>query len=71
MPEASEGGVRSWIETFQTQTRLDLRPLWRLERPDGTDGLALDDPWGARARPDWHARGLLIWPRGKIGRAHV
>ena len=64
MPEASEGGVRSWIETFQTQTRLDLRPLWRLERPDGTGGLALDDPWGARARPDWHARGLLIWPRG-------
>ena len=64
MPEAPEGGVRSWIETFQTQTRLDLRPLWRLAEADGGGGLALDDPWGARARPDWHARGLVIWPRG-------
>ncbi|TVS04990.1 MAG: alpha-mannosidase [Cyanobium sp. PLM2.Bin73] len=25
---------------------------------------ALDHPWGARHRPDWHARGLVIWPRG-------
>ena len=64
MPEASEGGVRSWIETFQTQTRLDLRPLWRLPQPDGDSGFAMDDPWGARFRPDWHARGLVIWPRG-------
>ena len=64
MPEAPEGGVRSWIETFQTQTRLDLRPLWRLERPGGETGLALNDPWGAQHRPDWHARGLVIWPRG-------
>ena len=68
MPEASEGGVRSWIETFQTQTRLDLRPQWRLEAPGGGSdqdpGLALDDPWGARARPDWHRRGLVVWPRG-------
>ena len=64
MPEASEGDVRSWIETFQTQTRLDLRPLWRLPPLDGDSGFALDDPWGARFRPDWHARGLVIWPRG-------
>ncbi|NDF62544.1 MAG: alpha-mannosidase, partial [Synechococcaceae bacterium WBB_3_034] len=68
MPEAPEGGVRSWIETFQTQTRLDLRPHWRLDGPGGRAdqgcGFALDDPWGARARPDWHQRGLVIWPRG-------
>jgi alpha-mannosidase len=68
MPEALEGGVRSWIETFQTQTRLDLRPQWRLDGPGGSAdqacGFALDDPWGARARPDWHRRGLVIWPRG-------
>ncbi len=25
---------------------------------------ALEHPWGARHRPDWHARGLVIWPRG-------
>ena len=64
MPEAPEGGVRSWIETFQTQTRLDLRPLWRLEQPGAEPGSALADPWGAQHRPDWHARGLVIWPRG-------
>ena len=68
MPEAPEGGVRSWIETFQTQSRLDLRPQWRLDGPCGSadqgSGFALDDPWGARARPDWHRRGLVIWPRG-------
>ena len=56
--------VRSWIETFQAQTRLDLLPLWSIEAPDGTAMQALSDPWGARHRPDWHARGLLIWPRG-------
>ena len=56
--------VLSWIETFQAQTRLDLLPLWTLEAPDGTAMPALADPWGARHRPDWHARGLLIWPRG-------
>ncbi|MFM8258685.1 MAG: alpha-mannosidase, partial [Vulcanococcus sp.] len=61
--------LRTWIETFQAQTRLDLRPLW-LRGPSAGPGAqppaapALADPWGARHRPDWHARGLLIWPRG-------
>ena len=64
MPEGPDSAVRSWIETFQGQSRLDLRPLWRFDRPSGPGALALEDPWGARCRPDWHARGLLIWPRG-------
>jgi len=64
MPEGPDSAVRSWIETFQGQARLDLRPLWRRQRSDGQWDLALDDPWGARHRPDWHARGLVVWPRG-------
>jgi alpha-mannosidase len=56
--------VRSWIETFQAQTRLDLLPHWLVEAADGRLQPALADPWGAAHRPDWHARGLLIWPRG-------
>ncbi len=64
MPEGPERAVRSWIETFQGQSRLDLRPLWHRATPAGAGDLALLDPWGARHRPDWHARGLLIWPRG-------
>ncbi|MFM7652854.1 MAG: alpha-mannosidase [Vulcanococcus sp.] len=56
--------VRSWIETFQAQTRLDLLPLWLAPGADGGPQPALADPWGAEHRPDWHARGLLIWPRG-------
>jgi len=64
MPEGPDSAVRSWIETFQGQSRLDLRPLWRSLSPDGGEDLALLDPWGAAHRPDWHARGLVIWPRG-------
>ena len=64
MPEGPDSAVRSWIETFQAQTRLDLRPLWRQPSPAGGEGLALRDPWGARHRPEWHQRGLVIWPRG-------
>ena len=64
MPEGPDSAVRSWIETFQAQSRLDLRPLWRRATPSGAGDLALLDPWGARCRPDWHARGLVIWPRG-------
>ena len=64
MPEGPDSAVRSWIETFQAQSRLDLRPLWRSLKPDGGEDLALLDPWGAAHRPDWHARGLVIWPRG-------
>ena len=56
--------VRSWIETFQAQTRLDLLPRWLTPDADGRLRSALADPWGAEHRPDWHARGLLIWPRG-------
>ncbi len=29
---------------------------------------ALEHPWGARHRPDWAARGLIIWPRGGVWR---
>ena len=64
MSEGPEGAVRSWIETFQAQTRWDLLPLWSVQAPDGDSVLALDDPWGACHRPDWHQRGLLSWPRG-------
>ncbi|MFO8238539.1 MAG: glycoside hydrolase family 38 C-terminal domain-containing protein, partial [Prochlorococcaceae cyanobacterium] len=44
--------------------RLELQPLWRRDGPDGGVVAALDHPWGARHRPDWQARGLVIWPRG-------
>ncbi len=45
-------------------TRLDLQPLWQPQppRPDGAS--ALEAPWGRLNRPDWAARGLIIWPRG-------
>lgn len=45
-------------------TRLDLQPLWQPlpARQDGAS--ALEDPWGRLHRPDWAARGLIIWPRG-------
>ena len=42
----------------------DLLPLWQCEQPDGGVGAALTHPWGARHRPDWYRRGLVIWPRG-------
>jgi alpha-mannosidase len=42
----------------------DLRPLWRCTGLDGAPVSALQHPWGERHRPDWHARGLVIWPRG-------
>ena len=56
--------VRSWIETFQGHTRLELLPRWERLNPDGSRCTALADPWAERHRPDWHARGLLCWPRG-------
>jgi len=52
------------IETFQSSFWLDLQPLWRLQRPVGPAASALADPWGARHRPDWARRRLIIWPRG-------
>ncbi len=42
----------------------DLLPLWQCEQPQGPSGPALSHPWGAKHRPDWHQRGLVIWPRG-------
>ena len=69
MPEASGLGQPPRIETIQsslrpTHSRLDLQPLWRCVQAGGRLGSALDDPWGQRHRPDWAARGLVIWPRG-------
>ncbi len=43
---------------------LDLQPLWQGLQPGGGSGPALDEAWGRRHRPDWAARGLIIWPRG-------
>ena len=72
MPEASAAGQPPRIETFQSRScpsggRWNLQPLWSGERTDGGQGAALDDPWGALHRPDWQARGLVIWPRGGSG----
>lgn len=49
--------------------RWDLRGQWRCEQPGGEIAAALSHPWGARHRPDWHRRGLLIWPRGGLVRS--
>ena len=49
-----------WIETFSCRQQHDLLP--QLKRPDGSP--ALHHRWGQRNRPDWDARGLVIWPRG-------
>jgi alpha-mannosidase len=45
---------------------LDLQPVWHCSQPDGSQGPALTHPWGALHRPDWHARALVIWPRGEV-----
>jgi hypothetical protein len=45
-------------------TRLDLQPLWQPLPPRSDGASALEDPWGRLHRPDWAARGLIIWPRG-------
>ena len=42
----------------------DLQPLWQGLQPGGGSGPALGGEWGLRHRPDWAARGLIIWPRG-------
>ena len=64
MPEGLEGVVRPWIETFQSRTRRDLQARWLANGPGGALAPAIENPWGASHRPDWFARGLLIWPRG-------
>ena len=72
MPEALPDADPARIETFQSRSGppepLDLQPLWRCEGPDGAPIAALSHPWGARQRPDWAARGLVIWPRGGLWR---
>jgi len=64
MPGPSEPADPGGIETIQSRSRLDLQPLWLRRGPDGAELAALQHPWGARSRPDWAARGLVIWPRG-------
>ena len=72
MPEGLPEGPEGRIETFQSRSEAgsggvephDLQGLWRCEGPAGDTIAALQHPWGARHRPDWHARGLVIWPRG-------
>ena len=64
MPEGLDGVVRPWIETCQSRTRRDLQARWRAAGPGGALAPAIENPWGASHRPDWFARGLLIWPRG-------
>ncbi len=69
MPEAPRPGQPPTIETFQTRSqpsdsRWDLQQLWSCVQAGGRLGWALDDPWGQHHRPDWAARGLVIWPRG-------
>ena len=57
--------VRSeWIETFRSRSRRDLRAGWRRSGA-AQAGFFLDESWGAKHRPDWAKRGLLIWPRGR------
>ncbi|MEI6030551.1 MAG: glycoside hydrolase family 38 C-terminal domain-containing protein [Synechococcaceae cyanobacterium ELA739] len=69
MPGGLEQCLLAWIETFQSRLpldpTLDLQSLWLLQRAESGPLPALEDPWGAVHRPDWAARGLIIWPRGR------
>ncbi len=65
MSEAVEPSLPGAIETFQSRFPLDLQPHWRRSFPDGHSGQALSHPWGKAHRPDWTARGLIVWPRGR------
>ncbi|MEB3264108.1 MAG: alpha-mannosidase, partial [Synechococcus sp.] len=64
MPEGPGEQESQRIETFPSRSRRDLQPLWLRPWPDGSAGPALTHPWGPQARPDWVARGLIVWPRG-------
>lgn len=71
MTQAPAPGLSHQFETFAGQVgppdgafSWDLQALWRCDQPAGGSGSALTHPWGERHRPDWHARGLVIWPRG-------
>jgi len=74
MPEGLPEGQQARIETFQSRSPapppgpLDLQPLWCCTGPEGVPIAALHHPWGGRHRPDWAARGLVIWPRGGVWR---
>jgi len=73
MPEGLPEGQQARIETFQSRSPaspapLDLQPLWSCTGPDGGPIAALHHPWGPDHRPDWAARGLVIWPRGGLWR---
>ncbi|QPN67206.1 alpha-mannosidase [Synechococcus sp. CBW1006] len=65
MPEGPEQQESPRIETFQSCSRLELQPLWLCPWPDGSEAPALAHPWAPQARPDWTARGLIVWPRGQ------
>ena len=43
---------------------LELQSLWQRSAPDGRTGSAQLHLWAARHRPDWAARGHVVWPRG-------
>ncbi|MCP9775840.1 alpha-mannosidase [Cyanobium sp. WAJ14-Wanaka] len=64
MPEAPGAPQTQRIETFQSRFSWDLQSLWGCMQPDGSEAAALQHPWGGQHRPDWQARGLVIWPRG-------
>ena len=61
MAAALDRLLQGWIETFSPSQELNLLPL--LQRHDAQP--ALHHPWGQQHRPDWEARGLVIWPRGQ------
>jgi len=61
MPQGHPSALHPSIETFASRSRLDLLPLWQRH---GAEELTSAEPWGRLHRPDWHRRGLLIWPRG-------
>ena len=46
------------------ESLLELQSLWRRSLSDGSTCSALHHPWASRHRPDWAARGLVVWPRG-------
>jgi len=66
MPQGRQSVLPPSIETFRSRSRLDLLPLWRRRDAAAVHDRALADPWGRLHRPDWHRRGLLIWPRGGV-----
>ncbi|WP_225322866.1 alpha-mannosidase [Synechococcus sp. RSCCF101] len=65
MQEGCSSAERSWIDTFRQRSQLDLKPLWRRTDDLAAGTNALSDGWAARNRPDWQARGLIAWPRGR------